>query len=137
MAYIMEDSDLMTVRVVVPHDEIGLVHDYTRRVHVMPAGWDAEPFQAEILREVPGGTTMLPTAALGTAGGGRIAVDPRKPDGRTTLERVFEVEIGLPEGVETAFLGRRMYVRFDHGYKPVGLQLYRALRQLFLRQFSV
>jgi putative peptide zinc metalloprotease protein len=137
MAYIVEPSDLMTVRVVVPHDEVGLVHDHTRRVDVMPADWGAKPFQAEVLREVPGGTTMLPTAALGAAGGGRIAVDPRDPDGRTTLERVFEVEIGLPGSVETAFLGRRMYVRFDHGYKPVGLQLYRSLRQLFLRVFSV
>jgi putative peptide zinc metalloprotease protein len=30
-----------------------------------------------------------------------------------------------------------MYVRFDHGYEPLGFQLYRSLRQLFLRQFSV
>ena len=30
-----------------------------------------------------------------------------------------------------------MYVRFDHGYEPLGLQVYRALRQLFLRRFSV
>ena len=137
MAYVVEPSDLMAVRVVVPHDEIGLVHDQTKRVHVMPVGWDAEPFEATILRKVPGGTTMLPSAALGVSGGGRVAVDPRASDGRTTLERVFEVEIGLPSGAATAFLGRRMYVRFDHGYKPVGFQLYRALRQLFLRKFGV
>ena len=137
LAYVVEPSDLMTVRVVVSNDEIGIVHDHTRRVHVMPVDWGGESFQARILREVPGGTTQLPTAALGTAGGGRMAIDPRKQDGRTTLERVFEIEIGLPEGIETAFLGRRMYVRFDHGYKPIGLQLYRALRQLFLRKFSV
>jgi hypothetical protein len=30
-----------------------------------------------------------------------------------------------------------MYVRLDHGYKAAGLQMYMALRQLFLRQFGV
>jgi len=28
-------------------------------------------------------------------------------------------------------------VRFDHGWEPLGLQLYRSLRQLLLRQFGV
>jgi hypothetical protein len=30
-----------------------------------------------------------------------------------------------------------MYVRFDHGYEPLGIQAWRALRQLFLRRFGV
>jgi putative peptide zinc metalloprotease protein len=137
MAYVVEPADLSTVRVVVPHDEIGLVHDRTRGVDVMPAGWGAESYPAEILREVPGGTSQLPTAALGSMGGGRIAIDPRGENGVTTLERVFEIDIGLPPEVQSSFLGQRMYVRFDLGYKPAGLQLYRSLRQLFLRRFSV
>ncbi len=137
IAYVIEPADQMTLSVLVLHDEIALVDDYTKRINVMPLGWDVEPFEGEILRKVPGGTTQLPTAAFGTSGGGRIAVDPRQTDGRTTLERVFEIEISLPENFQTHFLGRRMTVRFDHGYKPLGLQLYRALRQLFLRKFSV
>jgi len=137
VAYVVEPSDLMTVRVVVSHDEIGLIHDRTRGVDVMPAAWSAESYSAEILREVPGGTMQLPTAALGSMGGGRVAIDPREPDGRSTLERVFEIDVGLPPVAANSFLGQRMYVRFDLGYKPAGLQLYRSLRQLFLRRFSV
>jgi putative peptide zinc metalloprotease protein len=34
-------------------------------------------------------------------------------------------------------LGSRVYVRLDHGYRPLGLQAWRSLRQLFLRQFGV
>jgi hypothetical protein len=30
-----------------------------------------------------------------------------------------------------------MHVRFDHGYEPIGLQIYRAARRLLLRQFNV
>ncbi len=103
----------------------------------MPVAWGAESYSAEILREVPGGTMQLPTASLGSMGGGRIAIDPRETNGRSTLERVFEIDVGLPQAASMAFLGQRMYVRFDLGYKPVGLQLYRSLRQLFLRRFSV
>jgi putative peptide zinc metalloprotease protein len=50
---------------------------------------------------------------------------------------VFELELALPSDVATGFLGQRVHVRFDHGYKPLGLQLYRALRQLLLRRLSV
>ena len=137
VAYVVEPADLLTVRVAVSHDEIGLIHDRTRNVDVMSVAWGAESYPAEILREVPGGTMQLPTAALGSMGGGRIAIDPREADGRSTLERVFEIDVGLPQAASTAFLGQRMYVRFDLGYKPAGLQLYRSLRQLFLRRFSV
>jgi putative peptide zinc metalloprotease protein len=55
----------------------------------------------------------------------------------TTLGRVFQVELGLPPEVRSAYLGARVYVRFDHGFEPVGLQVYRALRQLLLRQLDV
>jgi len=30
-----------------------------------------------------------------------------------------------------------VFVRFNHGWEPVGLQAYRALRRLFLRRFDV
>jgi putative peptide zinc metalloprotease protein len=50
---------------------------------------------------------------------------------------VFELELQLPESAPSEFLGNRVHVRFDHGYEPLGLQLYRSLRQLLLRQFNV
>ena len=53
------------------------------------------------------------------------------------IERVFEFEVSLPEEAPTEFLGNRVHVRFDHGYEPIGLQMYRSVRQLLLRQFGV
>ena len=101
------------------------------------AQWGATSFEAEVVRLIPGGTTQLPSAALGTAGGGSVAVDPRDSSGRETLQRVFEMEVRMPEGFASEYLGRRMHVRIDHGLNPIGLQIYRTLRQLFLRQFGV
>jgi len=50
---------------------------------------------------------------------------------------VFQLELALPTEVRSSYLGARVFVRFDHGYEPVGFQVYRALRQLLLRHFDV
>ena len=137
LAYVVDPAENLTARSIVSQDDIALVRQRTRRVEVMPADWGASIFVAEVLREVPGGTRHLPTPALGAAGGGQVAVDPRDPKGETTMERVFEFEIGLPPAARTGYLGQRVFVKFDHGYEPLGFQIYRSLRQLFLRLFSV
>jgi putative peptide zinc metalloprotease protein len=137
VGYVIDPSDHLTVRAVVAQDDIGLLRERIRRVNVLQTAWDGQQFEAELRRAVPGGTQKLLTAALGTAGGGSFAVDPRDPEGLETLERVFEFELVLPADAPAGFLGNRVYVRFDHGFEPIGLQLYRSLRQLLLRQFSV
>ena len=137
IAFVVDPSDHLTVRAVVSQDDIGMVRENIRKVDVIPVGYESVSFPASIRREVPGGTNQLPTAALGIGGGGNFAVDPSDRYGRTTLEPVFEFEIGLPEEAITPYLGSRMFVRIDHGYEPLGFQLYRSLRQLLLRRFSV
>jgi putative peptide zinc metalloprotease protein len=137
LGYVTQPSDPVTLRVAVSQDHIGRVRDKVRAVSVLPANWTGRPLRGELQREVPGGTMRLPTAALGVMGGGNFAVDPRDPDGRATIERVFEMEVTLGEAVPAEFLGQRMHVRFDHGYEAVGFQLYRALRQVFLKRFGV
>lgn len=136
VGYVITPDDL-TARVAVGQDDIGMVRGRTRGARVVIDEYGAQDHPAPVLREVPGGTTTLPTPALGTTGGGRFAVDPRDPEGRKTLARVFEFEVALPPDLAQVHLGSRVLVRFDHGSEPLGFQLYRALRQLLLRQFGV
>jgi putative peptide zinc metalloprotease protein len=136
IGYVLEPRELV-VRVALLQDDIALVRQSTRGVEVMLADWGASPLPARLRREIPGASTQLPTAALGTAGGGPIAVDPRDKNGVTTLRQVFQVELTLPGELREAYLGARVHVRFNHGYEPVGFQLYRAFRRLLLRQFNV
>jgi putative peptide zinc metalloprotease protein len=136
VAYVVEPKEI-SARVAVGQDDIGQVRGRTRGVEVMLAGWGADPVPAQIRREVPGGSRQLPSAALGSGGGGVFAVDPRDNQGVTTLGRVFQLELALPPEVRSSYLGARVYVRFDHGFEPVGFQVYRALRQLFLRLLDV
>ena len=136
IGYVVHPHEL-TVRVALMQDDIAMVRQRTRGVEVMLAGWDARPIAAQIRREVPGASTQLPTSALGSAGGGPIAVDPRDKQGVTALRQVFQLDLTLPEDVHSEYLGSRVYVRFQHDLEPAGLQAYRALRRLFLRQFNV
>ena len=34
-------------------------------------------------------------------------------------------------------MGERAYVRFEHGAEPVATRLYRMVRQLFMKRFTV
>ncbi|HMB72272.1 MAG TPA: HlyD family efflux transporter periplasmic adaptor subunit, partial [Gammaproteobacteria bacterium] len=132
VGYVVDSSDRLTVRAAVSQDDIGLLRERIRAVNVLQSEWQGRNFEAQLRRAVPGGTDRLPTAALGTLGGGSFAVDPRDPEGMQLLERVFEFELALPADAPSEFLGNRVYVRFDHGYEPLGFQLYRSLRQLLL-----
>jgi putative peptide zinc metalloprotease protein len=71
-------------------------------------------------------------------GGGRIAADPRDPQGRHTLERVFQIDVepAAPFGLEGLY-GQRVYLRFDLLPEPLAQQWYGGLRRLFLAHFSV
>ena len=90
-----------------------------------------------MLREVPSALNELPTAALSPNGGGHIPVDPNDSKGLKTLDRVFYVDLDLPDAVTPNSFGGRVYVRFDHLTEPLFGQAYRRLRQLFLSRFHV
>ncbi len=131
------DPGHATVRAVVPAEDIDLVRDRTRGVEVRLAHRLDRVLPASIARNVPKASEMLPSAALGTQGGGGIATDPSEPNGRRALEKLFEIDLSLPSETRVAQAGGRVYVRFDHGYRPLAAQWYRSLRQLFLARFDV
>ena len=125
-----------TARVVVSQDDIGLVRENVVAAELRLAGHLETTHPATLMREVPQATVKLPAAALGSAGGGPILTDPSDPDGLKVLEEVFVFDLALPDSLADAPFGTRVFVRFDHGAEPAGLQLWRRLRQLFLRQFN-
>src|SRR4051794_17855458 len=96
----------------------------------------SETYQARLVREVPAGRDELPSKALGTTGGGTVAVDPRDTHGVKALQRVFQVDLLLPPETPPEGFGARAYVRFEHDWEPLGDQLYRRLRQLLLSRMQ-
>jgi putative peptide zinc metalloprotease protein len=127
----------MNVRVVVEQADADLVRSKTRAVHVrFPERLD-ESIPAVITREVPAATDELPGRALTREGGGRIAVDPRDELGVKAFQKLFLVDLELPERAGYYNVGGRVYARFDHGEEPLVYRWYREIRRLFLRRFNV
>jgi len=136
IGWVAESRDTL-VRVVVSQDDIGLVRDRTVYAEAMLSDWGAAPMDARVVREVPAGSDRLPNRALGAAGGGRFAIDPRDQEALTTLEKIFQLDLHLAGHVGHPFVGQRVFVRFDHGREALAAQLFRSIRQLFLSRFGV
>jgi putative peptide zinc metalloprotease protein len=125
-----------TVRALVSQDDVDLVRARVERVEVKLARRLGETLDARLRREVPAASARLPNPALSAAGGGVVATDPRQPDTPTALEHWFEFELELPTE-HARSLGERVYVRFEHGWEPLGWRLVRAVRQVFMKRFAV
>jgi putative peptide zinc metalloprotease protein len=127
----------ITVRAVVPQGDIDLVLEQTRRVEVRLAERLADVIPAAMRRVVPGASERLPATALGSEGGGQIPTAPGDREGVLALQKIFQVDLELPSHARLVNVGGRAYVRFDHGWTPLGVQWYRQVRQLFLARFNV
>ena len=126
-----------TIRAVVTQTHAALVRDNTRSVEVRLADRSWKTLPGTLERAVPSATSQLPSKALGTAGGGLIAVDPGDSGGLTSLEELFLFDVDIPSGTKLERVGMRAHLRFIHDEMPMARQWYRSLRQLFLRRFAV
>lgn len=135
IAYVLPPGATVA-RAVIGQDDIALVRDRLRGVELKLAGHLSDRHRVQVLRAVPGATTALPSAALGPAGGGRFLTDPSDPDGLAVIDEVFVLDLGLPPDLAQAPFGARVLVRFDHGFEPAGAQIWRRMRQLFLRTLN-
>ena len=136
LAYVINNA-ATRARVVVTQADIGLVRQSINSVEIRMAGQAGRVIAASVHSEVPAASNILPSKALGTAGGGVIPVDPADASGTRALETLFQFELELQEDLPVQLYGQRVYVRFDHGAEPLGIQWQRSLRQLFMREFGV
>lgn len=136
LGYVIADHRPI-VRAVVRQADIGLVRKGITGVAVRLAECAGTTLTAAIDRLVPAAEGKLPSAALGTSGGGDIPVDPTDPEGLRPLDTIFHLDIKLPQEVKNPHIGGRVYVRLEHGTMPLAMQWYRSLRQLLLRRFYV
>lgn len=127
------DDSAPKIRVALKQQEIGLVRKGTSAVKIKLASKPEQSLIGEIVNEVPGGTYSLPSAILGTGGGGAIMIDGSNESLTQSTERVFLVDIALPEENQLSHYGERAYVVFRHPALPIATQVYLRLKQLFIR----
>lgn len=139
VGYVTDFQDPL-IRVIVSEDRSDLVRSETRDISLRFASEPDRILHARIEREVPALSASLPSMALATEGGGRIALDPGRSGAegeRQGLSNLLHLDVRLEPGTTFRGLGERVYVRFDHGREPAASQVYRVVRQIFLRQFDI
>lgn len=133
---LIETNEPLRIRAALTQAEIGLVRQSTKAVELRLASQPAREINAAISQQVPAGTFELPSPVLGAKGGGRISLDASKPEGTKTTQMIFLVDVTAANIVQNGQFGERAYVRFYHPAQPLGIQWYRALQQLFIRNFQ-
>lgn len=136
LGYVL-DRTALTARIAVPEASVDLIRRRTQHIEVRLVDRPDTSFTTVLKREIPAASAALPATALGSQGGGAIAVDPSDRDGVKTIEKTFQFDLALPSNAGISTFGGRVYVRFDHGWEPLVARWHRALRQLFLARFYV
>jgi putative peptide zinc metalloprotease protein len=139
LAYVIDRQESL-IRAIVNQNDIGMVlsNDFlAAQVELRVASWPGEVFTGFVVRAVPTASRMLPSAVLGTAYGGSVVVDPTDDSGMKALEEWFQIDIKLEDSPNQSWLGTRAWVRLELGSEPLALQLYRTLRQLFMKTLSI
>ena len=87
---------------------------------------------------IPAGQEHLPSAALGYSAGGRTRIDLEDPSGRRAAEPFFEILVVpvIPDAV-TLRPGQTMALRFETSPKPLLIQGWRSLLQVFQKRLEV
>jgi putative peptide zinc metalloprotease protein len=134
LAHVLRPEQIR-VRVAVPQENVALIGKDTQLAQVRLADHTAVTLPASLVQDTPAAAGVLPTAALGDRAGGPVLTDPTDKDGLRTLEPVFLFDLRL-DGRTLERVGSRVWVRFDHGSRPLVMQWHRRFQQLFLKQFN-
>jgi putative peptide zinc metalloprotease protein len=130
----VRDARPAVARAVVRQGEIQRLRQAGTAVRVRLPGVGSAPVGATLVDAFGAATNQLPSVALGSAGGGRIATDALDEELRRSAEDIFVVDVQLADGAPALAVGTRVYLRFDFPPAPLARQLLDALRRLTLDQ---
>lgn len=126
-----------TIRMAVTQEHIGQLRQNIKDIKIRFASDINREYSATIIRQAPEATNQLPSAALSTQGGGQFIVRPDSENPLLIQQKVFLVDLQFDSRQQNMPLGTRAYVRIHHGGEPLARQVFRRVRQVFLRQFNV
>ncbi len=136
LGYIL-DSEPSTIRMAVSQDNIGQLRSNIEDIKIRFASDVHTEYTGKIIRQSPEGTNRLPSAALATNGGGKFFVSQNAQGQMQTSQKIFIIDLHFDSQNQEIKLGTRAYVRISHGGESVIRQVYRRVRQAFLRRFNV
>jgi len=115
-----------------------IVEQAFRDVQIRVRGRPDVEFTGEIEKVFPAGQEVLPSEALGYSVGGSMPTLPQDSRGLKAAEKFFEIRIRpSPERAVHLLTGQRVVTRIRMPSKPLAVQWWRSLRQLFQRRFHI
>ncbi len=125
---------------VLPQVSTHVFDDEVRQVEIRLRGQEEINLLTSQVEVLPFDQGQLPSAALGVAGGGDIAVSPSDVHGLTAAEPIFRIHATLPQRVAEppALLhGRLGTMRITLRDRPLLQQWERSVRQFLQRRYRV
>lgn len=115
-----------------------LVEQAVKQVEIRVKGQPKLLLTGEIEQIFPAGQELLPSEALGYAVGGPMPTLPQDPQGTKAAEMFFEIRIRPNAGSSVRLLtGQRVVARIRMLSKPLAVQWWLSVRQLFQRRFHI
>jgi putative peptide zinc metalloprotease protein len=115
-----------------------LLEQHQDYVEIRPKGRPDIELIGTVDKIFPAGQEVLPSEALGYAAGGAVQTQAKDPSGRRTAEKFFEVWIKPDiDSSQRLLTGQRVIARVKLESKPLAVQWWLALRQLFQRRFHI
>jgi putative peptide zinc metalloprotease protein len=138
LGLIIDPTAFEFVATVLQEDVDSLFAQEIKGAEVRLTGQADETVIATNLRKIPAEKRNLPSAALGWAGGGEVAVSKHDSQGQKAAEPFFEVHADLTKIPEVAFLhGRAGKIRFELQPEPLLPRAVRRLRQLLQKRYQL
>jgi len=137
LGYVFNTSADVTARVIIPQQAADRVRRDTEAIEVRLVDRPGTSISGTIKSEVPLINNYLPDRMLGTQGGGAIAVDARDSSGKQALDQIYQLDITLPNNIDSIHFGSKVYVRFDHHPNTFGRQFYQFMRQSIMTRFEI
>jgi len=137
VGHVVDAREIVFHAVIAQSDAVRFFGLPVRRASIRLRGEAACDIAAPEIAIVPGEQRLLPSAALGWAAGGEVAVDMQDASGRRTIEPFFEVRAPLPPDAPAVLLhGRTGRIRFTFEPEPLIRQWSRKLRQLIQKRYQ-
>jgi putative peptide zinc metalloprotease protein len=155
--WVAPDADRLVARRLEQGERIGVVADLDRlRIRAVASQQvasrlidDARPgvtikvknrpgieLDGRIEKIIPAGQEQLPSAALGYEAGGAMRTDVKDSTGRRAAVPFFEILV-VPSDPSVALRpGQTMVLRFETSPKPLAVQAWRTLLQLFQQRIQ-
>ncbi|UCC96381.1 MAG: hypothetical protein JSW66_11100 [Phycisphaerales bacterium] len=115
-----------------------LVEQAYEQLEIRVKGRPDAMLTGKIEKILPAGQEVLPSEALGYAVGGSMPTLLQDPRGLRTAEKFFEIRIKpAPDSPVRLLSGQRVLARIQMPAKPIAVQWWQSLRQLFQRRFHI